>query len=65
MLPMANSKTGGMIAPGCATRSAPWLAASGLVGYSGPQPMHHVEVSSLSVISCQSLQLNRVFERNT
>ena len=33
-----NSKTGGMIAPGCATRSARCLAASGVVGCGRLQP---------------------------
>ena len=35
---VGNSNTGGMIAPGCATRSARWLAASGAVGCGRLQP---------------------------
>ena len=35
MSPVVTLNTGGMIAPGCATRSARWLAATDVVGCAG------------------------------
>ena len=37
-VPCRNSKTAGMIAPGCATRLARWLAANGVVDCGRLQP---------------------------